>query len=76
VLPQLDGILAKTGKAINKVLSFEIPDALLLPRITGRWIHKESGRSYHTLFAPPKVAGKDDVRCTFAHTCEGPPCMP
>lgn len=27
----------------------------------GRWIHKSSGRSYHTEFAPPKVAGKDDV---------------
>jgi hypothetical protein len=29
--------------------------------IEGRWIHKSSGRSYHTEFAPPKVPGKDDV---------------
>lgn len=29
--------------------------------VTGRWVHKESGRSYHTKFAPPKVPGVDDV---------------
>ena len=30
-------------------------------RITGRWIHAASGRSYHEKFAPPKTPGKDDV---------------
>jgi hypothetical protein len=30
-------------------------------RVTGRWIHAASGRSYHTKFAPPKVAGVDDL---------------
>ena len=30
-------------------------------RITGRWIHPASGRSYHEKFAPPKQKGKDDV---------------
>lgn len=30
-------------------------------RITGRLIHKASGRSYHVEFAPPKVPGKDDI---------------
>jgi adenylate kinase family enzyme len=30
-------------------------------RVTGRWIHPASGRSYHTRFAPPKVPGRDDV---------------
>ena len=29
--------------------------------MTGRLIHKASGRSYHTIFNPPKVPGKDDV---------------
>lgn len=32
-----------------------------MERITGRWIHAGSGRSYHEKFAPPKVPGKDDV---------------
>lgn len=30
-------------------------------RITGRRIHAASGRSYHILFKPPKVEGKDDI---------------
>jgi len=30
-------------------------------RVTGRLIHPASGRSYHEKFAPPKVAGQDDV---------------
>lgn len=34
---------------------------VVVERISGRWIHKPSGRSYHTKNAPPKVEGKDDV---------------
>eukprot|EP00850_Spirogloea_muscicola_P012790 SM000084S23126 [mRNA] locus=s84:306077:307750:+ [translate_table: standard] len=58
---QLDAMLEKQGAKVDKVLNFEIPDAVLEERITGRWIHAPSGRSYHTKFAPPKVPGKDDV---------------
>eukprot|EP00850_Spirogloea_muscicola_P009266 SM000051S17626 [mRNA] locus=s51:623924:625693:- [translate_table: standard] len=60
-LLQLDAMLEKQGAKVDKVLNFEIPDAVLEERITGRWIHAPSGRSYHTKFAPPKVPGKDDV---------------
>ena len=42
-------------------MEFAIDDSLLVRRITGRLIHKPSGRSYHTEFAPPKVSMKDDV---------------
>lgn len=63
-LPQLDELLKPQGKEINKVVDFEVDDAKLVERITGRWIHKPSGRSYHVKFCPPKVAGKDDVRRT------------
>eukprot|EP00850_Spirogloea_muscicola_P002389 SM000009S23518 [mRNA] locus=s9:562114:563846:+ [translate_table: standard] len=58
---KLDAMLEKQGAKVDKVLNFEIPDAVLEERITGRWIHAPSGRSYHTKFAPPKVPGKDDV---------------
>ncbi len=34
---------------------------LQVERITGRWIHPGSGRSYHNKFAPPKQEGKDDI---------------
>mmetsp|Transcript_7437 Transcript_7437/g.25143 ORF Transcript_7437/g.25143 Transcript_7437/m.25143 type:complete len:240 (-) Transcript_7437:129-848(-) len=57
----LDSMLAEEGKAIDKVINLEIDDDLLVRRITGRLIHKPSGRSYHIEFAPPKVPGKDDV---------------
>lgn len=46
---------------MDKVLNFDVPDSVLEERVTGRWIHAASGRSYHTKFAPPKVAGNDDV---------------
>ena len=59
---QLDTMLAKAGKALDKVLAFDIDDSLIVDRIAGRRIHKPSGRSYHLQFNPPKVPGKDDVR--------------
>ena len=58
---QLDEMLQKQGTKINKVLNFAIDDAILEERITGRWIHPSSGRTYHTKFAPSKVLGVDDV---------------
>lgn len=58
---QLDEMLAKQGSKIDMVLNFDINDAILEERITGRWIHPASGRTYHSKFAPPKVPGIDDV---------------
>lgn len=58
---KLDAALEKQGVKIDMVLNFEIDDAILEERITGRWIHPASGRSYHSKFAPPKVEGRDDI---------------
>ncbi|KAL4573855.1 hypothetical protein LXL04_020675 [Taraxacum kok-saghyz] len=58
---KLDEMLKKQGTKIDKVLDFAIDDSILEERITGRWIHASSGRTYHTKFAPPKVPGVDDV---------------
>lgn len=58
---KLDEMLQKQGTKIDKVLDFAIDDSILEERITGRWIHASSGRTYHTKFAPPKVPGIDDV---------------
>ncbi|EHA8590447.1 putative Adenylate kinase 4 [Cocos nucifera] len=58
---KLDEMLAKQGTKIDKVLNFAIDDVILEERITGRWIHPSSGRTYHSKFAPPKVPGIDDV---------------
>ncbi|CAN4087960.1 unnamed protein product [Withania somnifera] len=58
---KLDVMLQNRGTKVDKVLNFAIDDSILEERITGRWIHPASGRSYHTKFAPPKVPGIDDV---------------
>lgn len=58
---KLDEMLSKKGQTIDKVLNFAVPDQLLVDRIVGRWVHPASGRSYHEKFAPPKVAGQDDL---------------
>lgn len=57
----LESMLNKRGETLDRVFEFRIPDELLYERITGRWIHKASGRSYHVKYAPPRVVGKDDV---------------
>eukprot|EP00934_Nitzschia_sp_Nitz4_P003232 Nitzschia sp. Nitz4//scaffold202_size38995//25032//26098//NITZ4_007634-RA/size38995-augustus-gene-0.56-mRNA-1//-1//CDS//3329541390//3222//frame0 len=49
----LDKMLADEGACVSKVVELSIPDAVLEERITGRWIHKASGRSYHVKYAPP-----------------------
>ncbi len=59
---QLEKMLEEDGLKIDKCISLEIDDKLLVERISGRRVHKGSGRSYHVKFNPPKVEGKDDVR--------------
>ena len=54
-------MLAKDGMKIDAVLAFDVPDSKLVERISGRRVHPASGRSYHVVFNPPKVEGKDDV---------------
>jgi adenylate kinase len=58
---KLDSMLAQRGTQIDKVLNFSVPDSVLVERVTGRWVHPASGRSYHTKFAPPRVPGVDDI---------------
>jgi hypothetical protein len=43
---------------LSLAMSYYFPQ---VERVTGRWIHPGSGRSYHTKFAPPKVPGRDDI---------------
>lgn len=40
-------------EAVSLVLALEVNDETLVERICGRWVHKESGRSYHIKFKPP-----------------------
>ena len=57
---KLDDMMAAKHKKLDKVIEFKVDEQVLEERITGRWIHAASGRSYHTKFNPPKVDGHDD----------------
>ena len=59
-IPQADA-LKNAGVPIDHVLEIEVPDAAIVERMSGRWVHLASGRTYHTKYNPPRVPGKDDV---------------
>jgi len=58
----LEAALAEEGKAINVVLYIKASEETLLARLAGRWTCRRCGAVYHSLFDPPKEAGKCD-RC-------------
>ncbi len=58
---KLDEMLQENGQGIDRVVSLEVDESLIVKRVTGRRIHRSSGRTYHIEFNPPKVEGKDDV---------------
>jgi len=49
----LDRSLAKDGRRIDRVVLFEVDDAVILERITGRRTDPETGRFYSLTFDPP-----------------------
>ena len=58
-IPQADA-LKRSGVALDYVLQIDVPDSEIVTRMSGRRVHPGSGRTYHVVFNPPKVAGKDD----------------
>src|SRR6267142_3319307 len=59
-IPQAEA-LRKAAVPIDYVLELDVPDDEIIERMSGRWVHPASGRTYHVKFNPPKVAGKDDL---------------
>ena len=53
--------LKAAGVKLDYVLEIDVPDSAIIERMSGRRAHVASGRTYHVVFNPPKVAGKDDV---------------
>ena len=49
----LDAELEKAGVALDVVLQIEVPDALIVERITGRRMDPETGDIHHITFKPP-----------------------
>ncbi len=52
--------LKNQGVAIDSVVEIDVDDEEIIKRMSGRRVHLASGRTYHVIFNPPKVEGKDD----------------
>ena len=59
-IPQAEAMKA-AGVPIDYVVEIDVADEEIVKRMSGRRVHVASGRTYHVVFNPPKVAGKDDV---------------
>lgn len=59
-IPQADAMKA-AGVQIDAVVDVDVPDEEIIKRMSGRRVHLASGRTYHLIFNPPKVAGTDDA---------------
>ncbi len=57
----LNAILAKQGKQLDAVINIHVEPEVLVDRLSGRFICKSCGATYHRLYNPPKVEGTCDV---------------
>jgi adenylate kinase len=53
--------LEKMGIELDYVIEIIVDDEAIIQRMSGRRVHLTSGRTYHLIFNPPKIAGKDDL---------------
>lgn len=53
--------LRDEGIYVDAVVEIDVPDDEIIRRMSGRRVHPASGRTYHVLFNPPQVEGRDDV---------------
>ena len=58
-VPQADA-LKEAGVKIDAVVEIDVPDEEIVQRMSGRRCHLPSGRTYHTVYNPPKEEDKDD----------------
>ena len=59
-LAQADALKTQ-GVDIDFVVEIDVDDEEIIKRMSGRRAHLASGRTYHVIYNPPKVEGKDDV---------------
>jgi len=59
-IPQAEALFA-AGVEIDHVLEIKVDDEEIVERLSGRRVHPDSGRIYHTTYNPPKTTGVDDV---------------
>lgn len=58
-IPQADA-MKEAGINVDHVIEIDVPDDVIVERMSGRRVHPASGRVYHVVYNPPKEEGKDD----------------
>lgn len=58
---ELENILSDLGTELDAVINIDVEKDVLLKRLTGRWICRTCGKTYHEIYNPPKVPGKCDL---------------
>jgi nucleoside-triphosphate--adenylate kinase len=53
-------VFRKQGYPLNLVVNLDVPDEVILSRISDRWVHLPSGRVYNLSYNRPRVDGLDD----------------
>jgi adenylate kinase len=56
----LGHLLDDHGLRLDRVVLFELDDAEIVRRLTGRRVCRNCGRTYHLLFSPPRQADRCD----------------
>jgi adenylate kinase len=59
-IPQAEALKAQ-GVNLDYVVEVDVADAEIIKRMSGRRVHPASGRTYHVVFNPPRIEGKDDI---------------
>ncbi len=57
----LEEMLRVKGEKISKVLFFDVPDDVIIDRLSGRRVCSKCGAVYHVKYNPPKVEGVCDL---------------
>jgi adenylate kinase len=58
-IPQAEA-LVEANVELDSVVEIDVADQEIIKRMSGRRVHPASGRTYHIIFNPPSVEGKDD----------------
>jgi adenylate kinase len=56
----LEEILAEFGGQVNAVPYINVPEAVLVERLSGRWTCRAQGHVFHEKYNPPKEPGRCD----------------
>ncbi len=59
-IPQAEA-LKEEGITLDFVVEIDVDDDEIIKRMSGRRVHPASGRTYHVIFNPPRIEGRDDL---------------